>query len=173
MIKLFTVSNGKVIPTEHCYNLNFLKRIMEEYPEEEIYMKIFGYLFYMSCPNPEENPFFFVTEEEKEEMIIEELDIDFSLDDEIIIYALEKCKKLYETPTMRAYLGIKKALDSIADYMNNTKISDGRDGNLVQIIRAAKEFDAIRQSYKGIYKDLMEEQKTSVRGGLNTAYDQL
>ena len=37
----------------------------------------------------------------------------------------------------------------------------------------AKDFDAIRQSFKGAYKDLQDEQQTSVRGGQGLAYDQM
>ena len=39
--------------------------------------------------------------------------------------------------------------------------------------RIAKEFDAIRQSYKGIAKDLEAEQQAHVRGGQNLGYDQM
>jgi len=30
----------------------------------------------------------------------------------------------------------------------------------------------VRQSFKGVYKDLQEEQDSKVRGGQNMAYDQ-
>ena len=34
-------------------------------------------------------------------------------------------------------------------------------------------YDQIRQSFKGAYKDLQDEQQTSVRGGQGLAYDQM
>jgi hypothetical protein len=37
----------------------------------------------------------------------------------------------------------------------------------------AKDFDSIRLSYKGAYKDLQDEQTSHVRGGAGLAYDQL
>ena len=37
-----------------------------------------------------------------------------------IRYALDMCKKLYETPTYRAYVGIKSMLDRLAKYMEVT-----------------------------------------------------
>jgi hypothetical protein len=169
MIRLFDVQNGKVIPTEHCYTLYFLKNIMKEYPED--YLKIYQYLFYMCCPNPDLNPFFHTLEAEKEELILQEIGAEFSTEDELIQHALEVCSKLYETETSRAYEGIKTALNNMATYMKNTAITDGRDGNISQIARVAKEFDMIRQSFKGVYKDLMEEQKSTVRGGQRLAYD--
>lgn len=170
MVRLFDVQNGKVIPTEHCYTLKFLKDIMDKHPDE--YMKIYTYLFYMTCPNPDLNPFFHYRDVEKEEEVYREVDGDFFAEDDEIQHALRMCQKMYETETSRAYNGIKKALDNLADYMSRTSITDGRDGNISQIANVAKNFDAIRQTYKGVFRDLIEEQQSSVRGGQNLAYDQ-
>ena len=168
--KLFDVQNGKVIPTEHCYTLKFLKDIMENYPDD--YLKIYQYLFYMTCPNPDINPFFNVPHLDKEEMILKEVQAEFSPEDDDIAVALEACKRLYETPTSRAYEGMQKALDRISRYLATAQITDGKDGNIAQIRALAKDFDGIRQSFKGVYKDLQEEQQSKVRGGIGMAYDQ-
>jgi hypothetical protein len=143
---------------------------MDEYPED--FMKVYSYLFYMTCPNPDINPFFDVNEHEKEELILAQLDVEFSTEDDEIVNAIEFCKKLYETPTYRAFMGIKSMLDRLGSYMENTAITHGRDGNITAIVNAAAKFEQIRGSYKGAYKDLMEEQKSQVRGGQNLAYDQ-
>lgn len=169
MVRLFDISNGKVIPTEHCYTLYFLKNIMEEYPED--YLKIYQYLFYMTCPNPDLNPFFHFKESEKEEVILEEIGAEFSTEDDLIQRALILCNKMYETETSRAYYGIKKALDNMATFMATEMPTSGRDGSATALMNIAKNFDAIRQSYKGVYKDLMEEQQSTVRGGQSLAYD--
>jgi hypothetical protein len=55
--------------------------------------------------------------------------------------------------------------------MEATPITHGRDGNMNSIITAAKNYEAIRQSFKGAYKDLQEEQQSKVRGGQGLAYD--
>lgn len=170
MIRLFDLQNGKVIPTEHCYTMLCYKDIIEAYPEE--HTNIFAYLFYLSCPNPDLNPFFDVPEVDKEEMIRREVGGTFDSDDELIGTALEVTKKLYETPTVRAYMGIKTMLDRLAKYMETTEIEHGRDGNITALINAASKFEAIRQSFKGTLRDLQEEQQSTVRGGQNLAYDQ-
>lgn len=170
MIKLFDLQNGVIVPTEHCHNLIVLKKIMDEYPED--FMKIYSYLFYMSCPNPDLNPFFDVREHEKEDLILAQLEAEFSTEDDEIVNALNFCRKLYETPTYRAFMGIKTMLDRLGSYMENTAITHGRDGNITAIVNAAAKFEQIRVSFKGAYKDLMEEQKSQVRGGQNLAYDQ-
>ena len=48
LIKLFDIQNGKVVPSEHCYTLKSLKKIMDEYPDT--YLSVYQYVFYMtSC----------------------------------------------------------------------------------------------------------------------------
>jgi len=34
IVRLFDVQNGKVIPSEHCYTLESLKKIMTAYDED-------------------------------------------------------------------------------------------------------------------------------------------
>jgi len=171
LIKLFDIQNKKVVPTEHCYTLKFLKSIMDSYPDT--YLNIYQYLFYMTCPNPDLNPFFNLIEHEKEDLILEEINMEESTEDEIIQNALHKCEKLYQTPTYRAYKGIKGMMDKLARYMEITPIEHGRDGNINALINAASKFENIRNSYKGAFTDMKKEQQTSVRGGQGLAYDQL
>lgn len=170
MIRLFDIQNGKVIASEHCYTLKFLKDIMDENPDD--YISIFTYLFYMTCPNPDMNPFFDIPEEDKEHLVLKEIDADFSLDDDKIVHAFNMCKKMYETPTYRAYEGIKIFLDNMAKSMKTETLTFGRDGSAPALLRMAEKYDQVRQSFKGVYRDLMEEQQSSVRGGQNLAYDQ-
>lgn len=170
MVRIFDIENGKVIPTEHCYVLKFLKDIMENYPDN--YLKIYAYVFYMTCPNPDYNPYFDMDEDIKEETILRDVEADFMTDDALIQYAIEKCHQLYETPTLRAYRGIKTMLDRLAAYMEHTPITHGRDGNIVALLNAAKNYEAIRASFKGAYRDLKDEQQSKVRGGAGMAYDQ-
>jgi len=79
---------------------------------------------------------------------------------------------MYETPTYRAYEGIKIFLDNMAKSMKTESLTFGRDGSAPALLRMAEKYDAVRQSFKGVYRDLMEEQQSSVRGGQNLAYDQ-
>lgn len=170
MVRIFDIENSKVIPTEHCYTLKFLKNIMDRHPAD--YMTMYMYIFYMCCPDPDQNPFFDVPEEDKEDLILQEIGADFSTDDPDVTYALDKCKALYQTPTYRAYIGMKTALDNIAKVLATEIPTFGRDGSATDLMKIAKEFDGVRQSFKGVYRDLIEEQKSTVRGGQNLAYDQ-
>jgi hypothetical protein len=170
MIKLLDIENNMVIPTVHCKTIKWLKVIEDNYPKN--FIKIYGYIFYMSCPS-QENPYFNVPVDNREELVIADLDIDFSLEDDEILEAVKKATIMYQTPTVRAYQGITTMLDNLTDYMSTTQVTAGRDGNINSLLRIAKEFDAIRQSYKGIAKDLEAEQQAHVRGGQELGYDQM
>jgi hypothetical protein len=170
IVKLFDIQNGKVIPTEHCYTLKALKVVMDNYPDN--YIKIYQYLFYMTCPNPDLNPFFYTPDLDKESLILEQIEADFSTEDEDIYIGLQFCQRMFETPTSRAYKGIASMLDRLGRYMETTPITHGRDGNITALVNAAKNYEAIRASFKGAYKDLQEEQSSRVRGGIGMAYDQ-
>jgi hypothetical protein len=142
---------------------------MDMYPED--HLKIYQYLFYMTCPNPDLNPFFHTPETDKEDLILSEIQAEFSTEDKEIFKALMFCEKLYETPTSRAYKGIKSMLDRLGRYMETTSITDGKDGNLTALVNAAKNYESVRNSFKGVYKDLQDEQQSRVRGGQGLAYD--
>lgn len=172
MIRLLDVENGKVIPTEHCHTIKWLKAIMDEYEDPEVYLNAYAYVFYMTCPS-QENPFYNVPEDSKEDQILDSITINFDTEDDVIQTALEKAESLYETPTLRAYIGMKKMIDNLATYMGTTKIVHGRDGNISALVQAAKNLQAIRESFKGLSADLAAEQQTKVRGDKRLGYDQM
>lgn len=169
MIRLFDLQNGKVIPTEHCYTIGYLKDIMDEYPED--YLSVYAFLFYMTCPNEDLNPYFNMNEGEKEEIIMRDVRGNFTTEDPLVIIALSNMLVMFTTPTSRAYTGIKIALDNMGEVMATTKPTFGRDGSATALLRIAEKFDSVRQSYKGVYKDLQDEQSTRTRGGGSLAYD--
>ena len=171
MIALFEIDNNKVKATAHCHTIVWLKAILDKYPDPKVHINILAYIFYHSCPN-QENPFFNVPEQDREDVIEKEIDINFDTECDLVIEALEKAAKLYETPTVRAYMGMKKMIDNLSTYMGTTKIEHGRDGNMSALVQAAKNFSGIRDSFKGVSADLAAEQETKVRGDKTIAYDQ-
>ena len=170
MIRLFELEGKVLKPTEHCMMIKWLRVIQENHPDN--FLKIYAYIFYMTCPS-EENPFFNVPRDIREDAVIKELEIDFPLDIDTVTNGLKKAAELYETPTVRAYNGITTMLNNLTDYMETTTVTAGRDGNINSLLRIAKEFDSIRQSYKGVAKDLAAEQETHVRGDQSLGYDQI
>jgi hypothetical protein len=172
MVRLFDVKNGVIVPTEHCYTIKVLKDIMDYYGYENEYLKVYAYIFYMTCPDEDLNPFCNMHDLDKEKQILMQIDPNFSVDDDTVREGLEFCRKVFETPTSRAYEGIKSMLDRLGDYMKTTPITHGRDGNITALVNAAAKYEQIRSSFKNAYRDLKEEQKSTVRGKGKLAYDQ-
>lgn len=170
LVRIFDMENGKIIPTVHCYTLKSLKAIIEAYPES--YMPMLQYVFYKTCPDPDQNPFFNLPEIDKEELILQEVGADFSTDDPILQEAIAFCDKLYDTPTKRAYRGLKIFMDKIALFFENQSLSTGRDGSLAPMVAAAKNYSDLRSSFKDVEKDYKDEIKELARGDSYTAYDQ-
>lgn len=171
MINLFDYSGGKVLPSEHCYNISWLKNIMDEYKKGKEYLKVYAYIHYMTYPYPDKNPFFNISDSEKGAKVYKDIDAEFSLDCEVVEDAIKNLNAYYETPTTRAYNGIKTMLDKLAEYMSTREITEGRDGNFGHMLRSAKDFAAIRESFKKVQDDLIEEQDRHARGGKEVPYD--
>lgn len=167
-IRLFELDNRIVKPTEHCYMISWLKQIIDDYPEDHI--KVLAYIYYMSYRGPD-NPYFNVVEEDRDDKILRDLQPEFDIEDAPILLAIDKCKELYETPTMRSYDAIKTMLDNLNTYLKTSEITDGRDGNVGTMLRVAKEFKSVRESFKGVLEDVQEENKVQARGKTKLPYD--
>ena len=170
MINLFELVDEKVVPSVHCTTLRFLRDIRKNHPDN--YLRIYEYLFYMTCPNQKLNPYFNMDEGEREESILEELTIDFDLEEKDIQEALKKCEAMYETPSMRAVRGAKAMLDRLTSYLE-TAIIDGsaQKGNGAFINNTMKNLSLYRKAYSEAVKDLDEEQGR-LRGDSYSSYDE-
>lgn len=174
MVDLFEYDHdlGKIKPTVHCYTIRYLRNVMDKYRDGEAYLSVYQYLYYKHCPI-RKNPFSNIREEERESKIIESIDINFDLDDPVVMAADEGCKELYSTPTTRAYKGLKSLIDNIGDYMATASISGSeKDGNLRALVTAAKDLRHIRASFDDTQYDLEVEQGYRARGSKKIAYDQ-
>lgn len=161
-IKLFDLQGNKVIPSIHCYTISWLKILIDEYPEN--YLKIFSYLQYMSSWNVDDNPYLAMKEEDREETITKDLEIDFSLDDDLIQEALEKCQTMHELPSYRLWRSAKNGIDKIRDYLDSVKVTSGKDGSNADFRATLKDLPNLQKAYNDGYKDFMEESKIMIRG---------
>lgn len=167
-IRLFELEGKIVKPTEHCYMISWLKRIIDDYPDN--HTKVFAYIYYISYLGPD-NPYFNIPDVDREDKIIRDLQPEFNIEDPAILYAIDQCKELFLTPTMRSYDAIKSMLENLNTYLKHTEITDGRDGNIGALLRVAKEFKNVRESFKGVYEDVQEENKVRARGSSKLPYD--
>lgn len=169
IIPLFDIENEIVRPTVHCHALPFLKRIIEEFPDD--YLEIYKYIFYMTCPDATMNVYYNRPEDQREQEIVHDLQPEFDLEHPMILDTIDRCRRLYETPTLRAFIGAKKAYDRVAKYLADTEITDGKDGNAGTIEKYMKSLKDFRETCTSMEKALQEEQ-IKVRGDGYQRYDQ-
>jgi hypothetical protein len=161
-IKLFDFEGGSLVPSIHCYSIIWLKNIMESYPKN--YLKIFLYLQYMCSWNPEDNPYLAMEESEREQTILYDIRADFSVEDDLIQEALQRCHKIFDTPTYRLYRAGKICIDNITKFLETTKPSSGKDGSIADIRATFKDFNNLVSEYNKGYKTFIEDTKVAIRG---------
>lgn len=168
MIQLFDIKEKKVVPHSNTYLIPELKIIIDKFPNE--YLKVLQYIAFMTLPDGS-NPYIQVPEDSREKVIL--LDIspyNFSIDNEYIQKAIEKCEFLFETPSLRIVQGAKQMLDEMARNLSKP-LTFGKDGNATDMRGIMKEIRGYRQDYVEMENALKEEQ-SKVRGGLHLRYDQ-
>ena len=154
-IKLFDIENNTVIPSVHCYTIVWLKEIMEKYPND--YLKIFSYFQYMCSWNPDDNPYLAMKEEDREETIIRDLGIDFSMDNELIQESLQKCQDMFELPAYRAWQSAKVGLQNVFNFVKSQKVTAGKDGSGPFVVSAIEKLPSLNKAY-------MDSAKITIRG---------
>ncbi len=173
-VDIFELENGKLVPTVHCHTLGFLKDIMDKYKKEDEYMKIYEYIFYMTCPYPKKNPFFNIAEVEREGEVLRHIRLNTSLDDDLIVIAKTECEKLFTSKLAQAYKSMAIGVENISNYVRTTCPTDGRDGNITALLKAIEHYPKLREAFDKIETAFLASQKVvNVRGDEDMAYDQV
>ncbi len=169
MIQLFDIQNKQVTTHANCYLIPELKAIIDTFPKD--YLKILQYIAGMTIPDST-NPYFDIEEHRREEVILADIKpFDGWIEDMLIEKAINKCNMLFSTPTLRAFMGAKKALDRIGKYLDETEITDGKEGTSGTIERYMLKLPEFTDTYNTMENKLKEEQ-AKVRGSLKLRYDQ-
>lgn len=169
MIQLFDVQDKKVVPSAVTYLLPELSILLTEFPDD--YLKVLAYVFFTTCPDGT-NAYVNLDEDTKEDVIIADLrPINFDLHHHLIEAAQDKCKELYSTPVLRAFMGAKKMLDKIATFLDNEPITTGKEGNSTEIRGMMKEMSQYWENYSKL-ENVLKEEQAKVRGGNKLRYDQ-
>ncbi len=165
MVTIFDITEGHVVINENCLLIPELKKIIDTYEDP---IPVLGFLHFSTDPK---SPYGNLPEEEREEMILADYPGDYTTDDEPVYKAVEKLKKLYETPSMRGRRKALVAYDNLMDYMEKASITEGRDANLPGILNTLKSIRGINKELRAFEQDVEEELK--VRGQGNVGYDEL
>lgn len=162
LINLFDVEDRKLTPSQACYAIPWLERIMKLYPEN--YIQIYKYIFFTVCPDGTINPYVNLPEDEREDVVMADLaPLTFSLEDEVVVDTLNRCKKLYETPVLRTFIGAKKMLDKVGRFLDTEEITTGKDGNASEIRAMLKELSTYWENYNKL-ENVLKEEQAKVKG---------
>lgn len=172
MVDLFEIQDGKVIPSVICYSSKTLKEVMKVFKKDKNYLKVYTALFYLTCPDKKRNPYWDLPENEKEEVVLKEAEINFSLDEKSYVDALAFCEKLYNTPTKRFFLDVKIGMEKQGAYLREAKITPGRDGSDTAYLGMLKSAGTIADQFLKVQKITDEEVGAAIRGGHAISYDE-
>lgn len=155
---LFTMENGVVSLSLHCYIIPEFKNIVDKYPDN--YMNMLAYAFYVGCPFKSINPYADFSEEDKEEKLKESFHI--FPDNKDVLIAVELIKDLYPTKGMKYVQSIRSSIDKTMEYLDNAVIREGKDGNLADIRGMQKDAAKVLESLTLMEKNA-EEEKNNFR----------
>jgi hypothetical protein len=170
LINLFDIENGVLRPSIACYAIPWLKKIMDEYPEN--YIQVYSYIFFTTCTDGSINPYINLPEDEREYVVLSDLGpLKFSLEDTIVLQTIDRCNKLYETPTLRILKGAKIMLDTMASTLSEGTLTFGKDGNATDIRGIMKEIRTYTEDYMKL-ELLVKEEQSKVKGDKAIPYHQ-
>lgn len=147
--------------------------ILSIYPFSDIkwtdeYKKWLLVIHYLLYPYPEDNPFFYISELDKDNHIIKRLKLKPENKPEWYNDIYEYVKQMYETPMMKLLRTYKTTIDKMSKYIEEIQVDDKNFKNLTSYV---KEFETVREGYKRVQKDVEEEINYKSRGNTKIAYD--
>lgn len=165
-IRIFDVEDKQVVINEHCLLIPELKAVYEEYENP---IPVFSYLYFMTDPT---SPYGNIEEDAREEIIMEDYPGDYTSEDIYVRMAMDKLKKLYETPTRRLFMAAKRNLETLAHYLSTTEMKDGKDGNLGEIYRIQTGLAKLVLGFKDLER-LKDDEEGTARGNTELGYDEI
>lgn len=167
--EIFDIQNSVIVVNTNCMLVPELKAVVEAYADP---IPSLSFLHYRFDPR---GPYCNVPEEDKDDVLLQDFPGDYTLEDEVMINAIEKLKSLTLSPTYRYYLDNKILMEKLGKFGREAPITTGRDGNLTalanQLKFVGKTINEFKQLEKVVQQEL-DEHKARVRGERRKAYDQ-
>ena len=166
MITIFEIQDDKVAITPNVLLIPEFKALVDTYKEP---IAALSYIYFMCHP---ESPYADVPENDKQEIISNDVGGDFGLEDDEIEAAIKKAEMLYVTPTRRFFLNAKRGLETMGDYIGKASITEGKDGNFSTLQMAYTRIGKMIQEFKVLEKEYKEEVGSALRGSSELSYDE-
>lgn len=167
--EILDIENGKVVVNINVLTIPELRAVHDQYTDP---IPALSFLRFRYQPK---GPYCNVPEDEKEDVILQDCPGEYTLEDEVMIKAMEKMASFMKTPTYRYYLDQKLLLEKLGKFAREQPITSGRDGNvnsmISQIKSVGKTISEFKQLEKVVQQEL-DEHNARVRGNKRKAYDQ-
>lgn len=170
--KIFDIENNNLVINENVLSIPELRAVYEAYDDQKTIYAALNYVRNMCDPYGAYNQ---LSEEEKEESVFHDFKGDYSPEDEVIIAAIEKLKKLYMSPTYKYYLDQKELLYRLGEYARTASVDDSKkEGNLTDLLNMIKSVGKTITEFAILEKQAEKElQKMKIRGNRKVAYDEM
>lgn len=166
--EIFDIENGEIIINEHILNIPVLRAVKEFYKDP---MPAFRFLRYRYDPK---SPYCDEPESEKDELVLREFPGEYTLEDQVMIEAIDWLEKRFITPTYRYFLDNKRLMEKIGSVGRTEEVTFGRDGNFAgmqrQLQTVGKTINEFKQLEKVVELEIEEMSKTRNRGGHETGF---
>lgn len=169
--EIFNIENGEVIINEHILNIPVLKAVKDFYKDP---MPAFRYLRYRYDPK---SPYCDEPEDLKDELVMRDFPGEYTLEDLVMINAIEWLNERYITPVYRYFLDNKRLMEKIGAAGRDEGITFGRDGNFAamqrQLQTVGKTIIEFRQLEKVVEQELEEMSKSKNIGSKKSGFDEI
>lgn len=166
--EIFDIENGEIVINEHILNIPVLRAVKDYYRDP---LPAFKFLRYRYDPK---SPYCDEPEDDKDEIVIGEFPGEYTLEDKVMIAAIEWLTKRYITPSFRYFLDTKRLMEKVGAYGRDAAITSGRDGNFASMQRqlgtVGKTISEFKQLEKVIEQEIEEMSKSKNRAGYESGY---
>ncbi len=167
--EILDIENGVVVVNVNVLLIPELKAVHDAYANP---IPALGFLKFRFDPK---GPYCNTPEEDKDEIILADIPGEYTLEDEVMVKAIEKMETFIMSPTYRYYLDQKILLEKLGKFARTSPITSGRDGNVTAMISQIKSVGKTISEFKQLEKVVqqeLDEHKSKVRGAKKKAYDQ-
>jgi len=166
--KILSVDRNRPVITEVILGIPEFVNLLETTQGD---LLPFMYLWAMYDP---ESPYMNISEIEREEKVLSDYPVHRYLDEPEMIQAIKKCEELYFSPVRKILKASKKAIENISDFLEDNTITDGRDGNLTQVVNTIKSLPQILKAYQDAetaYKKELQRNRGAVKSAVDEDYE--
>lgn len=166
--RILTVSQNKIVLDETIFAVPEFKTLIESTQGDTL---PFMYIFAMYDP---QSPYMNLDDHEREEQVLKDYPVYEYLQTMEMVNAIEKAELLYFSPLRKILKGAKRAIENISSFMEDTEVSDGRDGNLTQIVSTIKSLPQILKAYQeaeNAYKQELQRNRGDTKSAIDEDYE--